>query len=348
MDGLGMSDLTLISADVLAQLMPMSLTVSASGVIRHAGPTLTKLVDGKPLSGRRFFDLFDVQKPRTIFRVADFAALYGQKLQVVVRGEVETPLRGLAVPLIDERTCLLNFSFGIAVADAVRDHRLTRADFAPTDLTVELLYLNEAKAAVMSELAALNGRLQAARAASETQAHTDPLTGLANRRALNSELLRDCQLIGRGGVPFALMHLDLDFFKAVNDSMGHAAGDRVLAAVADVLRRETRKTDTVARVGGDEFVLILRGEADGDRVAQIAERIIAGLEHPIIHHGWPCRISGSIGITVSASYDEPTVDVMHADADKALYAAKRAGRRRWEVWRADLLPEQDCGRHLRR
>ena len=120
MDGLGMSDLTLISADILAQLMPMSLTVSASGVIRHAGPTLTKLVDGKPLSGRRFFDLFDVQKPRTIFRVADFAALYGQKLQVVVRGEVETPLRGLAVPLIDERTCLLNFSFGIAVADAVQ------------------------------------------------------------------------------------------------------------------------------------------------------------------------------------------------------------------------------------
>lgn len=348
MDGLGLGDLTLIGADVLGQLMPMSLTVSAAGVIRHAGPTLTKLIDEKSLSGRRFFDLFEVHKPRTIHRVVDFAGLYGQKLQVTVRGRVYTPLRGLAVPLVDERTCLLNFSFGIAVAEAVRDHHLTRADFAPTDLTVELLYLSEAKAAVMMELAALNGRLQAARAASETQAHTDPLTGLANRRGLNSELARDCQLISRGGLPFALMHLDLDFFKAVNDSMGHAAGDRVLAAVADVLRRETRKTDTVARVGGDEFVLILRGEADRDRAAQIAERIIAGLEHPIIHHGWPCCISGSIGITVSASYDEPTVDAMHADADKALYAAKRAGRRRWEIWRADLLPEQDCGRHLGR
>jgi hypothetical protein len=133
----------------------------------------------------------------------------------------------------------------------------------------------------------------------------------------------------------------------VKDTLGHIAFwhdsfARNVAALTD-----GRKPDVLKGTYPD---LNARGiaESRGQTAAQIAERIIAGLEHPIIHHGWPCRISGSIGITVSASYDEPTVDVMHADADKALYAAKRAGRRRWEVWRADLLPEQDCGRHLRR
>src|SRR5690606_25524563 len=131
--------------------------------------------------------------------------------------------------------------FGIAAAEAVRRHALSNADFAPTDLTVELLYLTEVKAAVMSELAALNQRLQDSRREAEAQALTDPLTGLANRRAFEKGLAEAVDM-ARRGQGFVLMHLDLDYFKTVNDTLGYAAGDHVLAEVAHALRAETRRS----------------------------------------------------------------------------------------------------------
>ena len=172
--------------------------------------------------------------------------------------------RGLAVPL-DGGGVLINLSFGMTVVEAVRDHRLTDADFAPTDLAMELLYLVEAKTAVMQELRDMNRRLEGAKTAAEEQALTDTLTGLRNRRAMDMALSR---LMLRG-TPFGLMHLDLDFFKAVNDTLGHAAGDHVLRQVARVLRVQMRGGDTVARMGGDEFVVAPAGagrcvDAGGD------------------------------------------------------------------------------------
>jgi len=221
---------------------------------------------------------------------------------------------------------IVNLSFGIATAEAVRDHALTNADFAPTDLTVELLYLTEVKAAVMEELAALNARLRAAQRAAEEQALTDALTGLANRRAFDTALGRVLDAALWGGKDFALLHLDLDFFKAVNDTLAHAAGDLVLPHVAAVLRGAMRKQDTVARVGGDEFVLILPGPVDEAMITTIARRIIAELEMPVTFEGEPCRISGSIGATLSTLYERPDADRMLSDADTALYVSKRRGR----------------------
>lgn len=324
-------DAAFVGADALGLLMPMYLWVTPTGLIRAVGPTLIKLWGTEPLIGQRFLDRFQVDKPRELISMADVQALEGQRIMLSLRGGAETSLRGQAQPLGGGQGWLLNLSFGISVADAVRDHRLTSADFAPTDLTIELLYLTEVKAAVMGELAALNQRLQAAQVAAQAQALTDALTGLANRRALDAELTRECHLAGRGGPGFALLHLDLDFFKAVNDTLGHAAGDFVLAEAANILREETRKSDTVARVGGDEFVVILRGETDRDHAARVAARIISELERPILFEGQPCRISGSVGVTLSGFYPVPAPDRMHADADEALYTAKRAGRGRGVV-----------------
>lgn len=330
MDGQAIQDAALIGADALGKLMPLYLWVTPTGLIRAVGPTLAKLC-AEPLIGRRFLDCFQVDRPRALYSMADVQALQGQRILLSLRAGADTSLRGQAQPLSGGQGWLLNLSFGISVSDAVRDHRLTNADFAPTDLTVELLYLTEVKAAVMGELAALNTRLQAAQRESEARALTDALTGLANRRALDIELSRACHLAARGEGPFALMHLDLDFFKAVNDTLGHAAGDLVLCEVAQVLREETRKSDMVARVGGDEFVMILRGEADATHVARVAARIISELERPILYEGEPCRISGSIGVTLSRFYGVPDPERMHADADEATYAAKRAGRGRCVV-----------------
>lgn len=338
MDGQPIQDAALIGADALGRLMPMYLWITPMGLIRAAGPTLMKVCDPAPLIGERFLNRFHVERPRTLMSMADVHALEGQRIVLYLRDGPATRLRGQVQPLGSGQGWLMNLSFGIAVAEAVRDHRLTNADFAPTDLTVELLYLTEVKAAVMRELGGLNARLQRAHEEAEARAMTDPLTGLANRRALEAELMRECHLAARGGQGFALLHLDLDFFKAVNDTLGHAAGDHVLVEVANILREETRRSDTVARIGGDEFVVILRAEPDADHAARVGARIISELERPILFEDRPCRISGSIGLVLSSFYSQPDPDRMQADADEATYAAKHAGRGRCRVGGAARAP----------
>lgn len=340
MDGTPPRDAATLAAAELGRLMPMFLWIAPTGRIRAAGPTLAKVCGAGPLAGARFPDLFQIAKPQPAATVAELARLTGQRLQVRLRHGARTALRGQVVPLAEGQGLLVNLSFGIAVAGAVRDHRLTNADFATTDLTVELLYLTEAKTAVMEELAALNRRLDIARSAAEARALTDALTGLANRRALDLALARAVEAASRGRRGFALLHLDLDLFKAVNDTFGHAAGDQVLTRVAAVLRAETRKPDTVARVGGDEFVLILPGQVDPAQIEAAARRIIDGLEAPLDFGGRCCRISGSIGATISCLYAVPDADRMLSDADTALYASKRRGRGRATIWSPGLrLPE---------
>ena len=305
----------------LARLMPMYLALDATGVITAVGPTLAQLIPGPQPVGRLFQDVVRVLRPAEIESITDLAARAGDRLHMSLLGATDVALRGLAVPL-HGGGLLINLSFGIGVIDAVRQHALTDADFAPTDLAVEMLYLVEAKSAVMAELRNLNVRLQTAKKAAEEQALTDTLTGLRNRRALDAAL---GELIARGS-GFGLMHIDLDFFKQVNDTRGHAAGDQVLRAVAEVLLAETRATDIVARVGGDEFVVALPGLAEVTQLAHIARRIIEMLTQPIDFEGSPCQISASIGLTVSTHYDRPDADRMLSDADHALYASKHAGR----------------------
>ena len=317
----------------LARLMPMCMALNARGEITAIGPTLAKLLSDPLPMGAPFEQVLAVRRPSGVATIADLMARAGERLHLSMGG---AQFRGLALPLVGGGV-LLNLSFGIGVIEAVRQHALTDADFAATDLAVELLFLVEVKTAVMEELRRLNLRLQGAKVAAEEQALTDTLTGLRNRRALDGVL---AGLIGQGAL-FGLMHLDLDFFKQVNDTLGHAAGDHVLREVAAVLHAETRATDTVARVGGDEFVIVLPLPPDGPGLAQIAGRIIDRLTQPIEFEGKTCRISGSIGLTVSSLYDPPDADRMLSDADTALYASKRAGR-----GQAQFFAPQDTERRL--
>lgn len=338
-----------LEAEALDALMPMHVRLDAEGRVLLHGPLVARLAaashphpgqapapvggqGGASLSGLGFFDLFTFRRPRGLASMAALREACGAPLRLSLRADPRTGLAGVAVPLLDGGV-LLDLSFGLGVVEAVRRHRLNATDFAPTDLAVEMLYLVEANAAVLGESRQLVDRLQGARLAAEAEAQSDALTGLRNRRALDGILQR---LLSQEK-PFALMELDLDLFKEVNDTLGHAAGDEVLREAARIMLGAVREGDVVARAGGDEFVMLLPGLVRPDRLAEIAERLIDGLERPMQVAGTTCVISASIGVTTTACYGWADAERMTADADAALYASKKAGRGRATIW---ISPEE--------
>lgn len=302
----------------LGRLLPMHLRLDSSGRVLGHGPLIGRL--DATLVGARLFDRFTVLRPSGAVTLPDLVGRAGGRVKLVLNGADPVALRGLAVPAGDG--ALVNLTLGIGAVDAVRRFALTEADFAPTDLTVEMLYLVEANRAVQAELRSLNFRLQGARDLAEADAMTDPLTGLANRRALEHALARACA----GAGAFVLLHLDLDHFKAVNDWLGHAAGDHVLREVAQVLRAETRAEDVVARIGGDEFVVLMTATGDADTALRIAGRIIDGISAPLQFDGQSCAVAASVGVALSGAGRYPDPAALLRQADEALYTAKRAGR----------------------
>jgi two-component system, cell cycle response regulator len=153
---------------------------------------------------------------------------------------------------------------------------------------------------------------------------TDPLTGLLNRRSLQAEVSSRCQTRERFGVLF----MDLDHFKSVNDRFGHEMGDRVLVAVASVLKTALRPGDVVGRYGGEEFVAVVAG-AGPESARLVAERLRRSVEAMMPPKGGPTKMTISIGTTVydPRQSDERSEELLHR-ADMALYAAKRTGRNR--------------------
>lgn len=315
-------------ARIFDLLCPMHVMLNATGHVAHLGPTALRLFPGEGAAGRRFLELFELKRPRIGSGMADLRAAEGVTLHLRLRRAPGTDLKGVLAALDDDAGpgmsggAVVNLSFGISIVEAVRSFDLCANDFAATDLALEMLYLVEAKSAAMEASHKLNLRLEGARIAAEEQAFTDTLTGLKNRRAMAIVLAR----LTATRADFTLMHVDLDHFKQVNDTRGHAAGDFILQRVARLMVEETRSEDTVVRTGGDEFVIILRDMADPDLVCAIARRLIARIEQPILYRQDPCRISASIGATLSRDYAQPCIGRMMADADAALYAAKAAGR----------------------
>ncbi|HEX8721031.1 MAG TPA: diguanylate cyclase [Pyrinomonadaceae bacterium] len=155
-------------------------------------------------------------------------------------------------------------------------------------------------------------------------AFTDHLTGLANRRRFERQLEREVARTERYGRPFCLLIVDVDNFKEVNDTYGHDAGDEVLRCVANVIQSGTRGIDTGARIGGDEFAVILP-ETSLERGMEVAERLRSAVSAR--EAGAPCRVTASLGVAELPSC-AGTQDELRAAADSALYEAKRAGRDR--------------------
>ncbi|GLY29270.1 GGDEF domain-containing protein [Kineosporia sp. NBRC 101731] len=174
-------------------------------------------------------------------------------------------------------------------------------------------------------LARLHGVVQQLASSLDTaqsQANTDLLTGLANRRLFYSRWSRS---LAEAPGPTALLYLDLDGFKAVNDTLGHETGDAVLQTVADRIRQVVRSGDVIARLGGDEFAIMLPGATD-EHAGDIAARIVAAVSVPMTIQGAPVRVGASIGVILAPPGSDPDTEIKRADT--AMYGAKTAGRGR--------------------
>ncbi len=328
-----------LPTEVLDRLMPMHVSVDGTGRICHAGPTIAKILELTGVETRTVFDLFEVRRPVGIKSFHDLMTEAGARLSLVPKTAPNLTLRGVIMPLQEGKGALLDISFGLSFAQAVKDFSLTLPDFSPCDQTVELLYLHEANSSTAQLSRHLSERLQAAHAAAQHQARTDVLTGLNNRRAIDDELDR---LLTSRNHEFSLLHLDLDRFKAVNDTFGHAAGDAVLVEVGRILDKELRRHDFPARVGGDEFLTILRPALDAETASRIARRLIKRIERPIKIKDKFCEISASIGLVSTVQYViRPTVEQMMADVDEALYLAKNSGRGRHAIFKGEVYGDDE-------
>jgi len=166
---------------------------------------------------------------------------------------------------------------------------------------------------------------------------TDELTGLWNRRGFEERYERCRDGRRKSDWPVSVLFIDLDHFKQVNDTHGHPAGDLVLGCLAHLVAESLREHDTVARIGGDEFVILPLGLTDHERLSDLARQLIARIEEPVPIEDGACQVSASIGISLHDP-DNPSpagVAGLLAQADSALYAAKREGRSRHAFHRAE-------------
>ena len=159
----------------------------------------------------------------------------------------------------------------------------------------------------------------------QREASQDPLTGLKNRRRFEEDLQRELALSRRQGTTGALLSLDLDNFKQVNDTLGHPVGDRVIEEIAGVLGARMRETDVLARIGGDEFAIVLPN-SDESEARRVADSIASAIREHVPQTDDVPQITISIGIAMFGAGTGATFDSVQTDADAAMYEAKDAGR----------------------
>jgi diguanylate cyclase (GGDEF)-like protein/PAS domain S-box-containing protein len=195
------------------------------------------------------------------------------------------------------------------------------------EVMVWQLHPNETNDNVRAYAIDITSRMHAEQAALRL-AHHDPLTGLPNRILFYDRLERAMAMVRRRGQLLALLFIDLDRFKPINDNLGHHVGDEVLKEVGVRLQRTVRETDTVARIGGDEFVIVLQDVGGDEAIVRVTDNTLAALSKPIAVDGYSFDLSASIGIALYPR-DADNADALLQRADRAMYQAKQEGGNRY-------------------
>ncbi|WP_104664096.1 sensor domain-containing protein [Ensifer adhaerens] len=211
------------------------------------------------------------------------------------------------------------------------DHLGTRKLIGANWDVTEDIALQEELRHAKGSAEARNRELEQARIRIEYNALHDYLTDLPNRRYLD-------QMLAENVAVNAILHIDLDRFKQINDTLGHQAGDAMLTHAAAILRAHARHDDFIARIGGDEFVILCRRDRDLPQLSELAERIVHAFRRPIPYDGQLCRLGASIGIAWKGAEDVDAKQLL-MNADIALYRAKSLGRDRVEVF-SELIQTQ--------
>ncbi|MES0019665.1 EAL domain-containing protein [Mesorhizobium sp. M0036] len=239
------------------------------------------------------------------------------------------PLGSAAIPLIDKQGVILGY-----IAWDQERPGLTLVGKASPALALAALVAASVLAFLLRRLRRASSALQTSQAQAQYLAFHDTLTGLPNR-ALFEDRLRRALLTSGNESKVALLYLDLDRFKHVNDTLGHPAGDELVRQTAARLQHTVRDVDTVARLGGDEFAVILIDVRDVRNAEDISERVLQKLQEPFKLMDDQVFISASIGIALSTGPYADADDLLRK-ADIALYEAKKNGRGRYQVFAGDM------------
>ncbi|WP_254689830.1 bifunctional diguanylate cyclase/phosphodiesterase [Shinella daejeonensis] len=315
--------------ETVSQRLQLALNASRVGVFEYDAKTGTLSWD------RRMRELYGVAREKQVCSYEDWrAALHPDDLEAATQRfeqalEDKTPyITAFRVLSADGRTRHIR-AHGITYRTPSGGNRMVGANWDVTeDIQLQAELLN---AKLTAE--AQNTALEDARLVLEHNALHDALTRLPNRRFLDQELALASNRGGDG--PLTLLHIDLDRFKDINDTLGHAAGDEVLKNAAAILRSHVPPEDFIARIGGDEFVLLSRRDPTVTDFSALATRIVRAINEPFTVAGHDCRIGASVGVATRNDTGE-TAEQLLVNADIALYEAKRRGRNCVESFNDEL------------
>jgi two-component system, cell cycle response regulator len=269
-------------------------------------------------NGTRGLELFAEHQPNVVITDWNMPDPSGIELCKQIRSEFQDPIGAPYTYLI------------LLTGNTEKEHVVQGLSAGADDYVTKPCHPDElvARVEVARRFVNMHQQLEAKNRLLEELALTDPLTGLANRRAVEDWASRQISGAARHGFPFFVVLADLDNFKAVNDTHGHAAGDAVIKQFAAILRRNTRRSNICGRVGGEEFMLVLTHSAEED-VHVITERIRRQCEESeFVSGSAKIRITASFGVAGFHGSSAPSFDELAQQADTALYAAKREGRNR--------------------
>ena len=330
--GYGVAALNLVTReghlDVVAVVGPQEVRDALDGR-RQTREEWEKLLAGSESRGRlRFLD------GRAVDPVGTDLFFFIPDLPADDRPDAWHPLDALFAPLYGRDGALL----GVLSVDLPSD------GLRPDETDCAMLEVFAVQAALAIDHARLYSELEQSveeqRRVQDQLRHRalhDPLTGLANRELLLDRLELALARNRRDARAVAVLFLDVDHFKLVNDSLGHGVGDELLVTLATTIGEQLREVDTAGRLGGDEFVLVLEDLAGPAEAIAVAERILIAVREPLPLAGEKVRTSLSIGISMAGPAS--TASELLAEADAALYRAKASGRGRWEVFDAEMRSE---------